>query len=74
MLKTYFCKLVPGFSPDQNQTSLGQFSGLYRSIIIEKKWNFCIWLAVTGSFRQGGCQNTLKSLYILKENSELHKY
>ena len=60
--KTYFCELVPGFSPDRNQTSLGQFSGLSRSIIIEKKLNFGIWVAVTGSFRKGAWQNTLKSL------------
>ena len=43
MLKTYFCELVLGFSPDQNQTSLGQFYGLSRSIIIKKKLNFCIF-------------------------------
>jgi len=29
MLKTYFCKLVLGFSPNQNQSSLGQFSGVW---------------------------------------------
>jgi hypothetical protein len=62
MLKTYFCELVPGFLPDRNQTSLGQFSGLSRLIIIEKKLNFALWFTVTGSFRKGACQNTLKSL------------
>ena len=38
--KTYFCELVPGFSPDRNQTSLGHFSGLSRSIVFEKKVEF----------------------------------
>ncbi len=52
--KTYFRELVPGFLPDQNQTSLGQFSGLSRSIIIEKKFKFALWFTVTGSFRKGG--------------------
>ena len=43
MLKTYFCELVLGFLPDRNQTSLGQFYGVSRSIIIKKKLNFCIF-------------------------------
>ena len=43
MLKTYFCELVLGFLPNRNQTSLGQFYGLSRSIIIKKKLNFCIF-------------------------------
>ncbi len=50
MLKTYFCELVPGFSLNLDQTTAGIFSGLSRSIIIEKKLNFVLWLAITGSF------------------------
>ena len=52
--KTYFCELVPVFLPDRNQTSLGLFSELSRSIIIEKKLKFALWFTVTGSFRKGG--------------------
>ena len=63
MLKTYFCELVPGFSPDRNQTSLGQFSGLSRSIIIEKKLNFALWSAITGSFiKRGVSKHTQKPI------------
>ena len=62
MRKTYFCELVLGFSTDRNQTSLGQFSGLSRSIIIEKKLNFCMWMAVKDSFIKWAWQNTLKTL------------
>ncbi len=54
MLKTYFCELVPGFLPDRNQTSLGQFSGLSRSIIIKKKLNFAFWFTIIGSFIERG--------------------
>jgi hypothetical protein len=38
--KTYFGELVPGFSPDRNQTSAEMFSGVWISIIIEKKLKF----------------------------------
>ncbi len=38
--KTYFCKLVLGFSPDRNQTSTERFAGEWISIIIKKSWTF----------------------------------
>ncbi len=54
MLKTYFCELVSGFFLNLNQTTLVIISGLSRSIIIEKKWNFVLWLAIIGSFKKVG--------------------
>ncbi len=53
MLKTYFCKLVPGFSLNLDQTTAVIFSGLSGSIIIKKKLNFVLWLAITGHLRKG---------------------
>ena len=62
MLKTYFCELVLGFSPDQNQTTAVIFCGLSRSIIIEKMLNFVLWLALKGYFRKGDWPNIPQSL------------
>ncbi len=41
MLKTYFYELVSDFFLNLNQTTLVIISGLSRSIIIEKKVEFC---------------------------------
>ena len=43
--KNYFCELVPGFLPDRNQTSAEIFSGVWISIIIEKKLKFLFTVA-----------------------------
>ncbi len=53
MSKTYFCELVSGFFLNLNQTTAVIISGLSRSIIIEKKWNFVLWLARISSFKNG---------------------
>ncbi len=53
MLKTYFCELVSGFLLNLDQTTAVIFSGLSRSIIIEKMLNFVLWLAIIGSFIKG---------------------
>ncbi len=45
LFKTYFCELVLGFSPDQNQTTAEMFSGKWLSIIIEKKLKFQLTFA-----------------------------
>ncbi len=45
MFKTYFCELVSGFSLNLDQTTAVIFSGLSRSIIIEKNLNCVLWLA-----------------------------
>ncbi len=37
-----------------DQTTAVIISGLSRSIIIEKKWNFVLWLAIIGSFTRSG--------------------
>ncbi len=58
--KSPFDELVPGFWAHHNQTSLGLFSGLSLSIIIEKKLNFDLWVSTTGSFRVGARQNAPK--------------
>ncbi len=52
MSKTYFCELVSGFFLNLNQTTAVIISGLSRSIIIEKKWNFVLWLARISSFKK----------------------
>ncbi len=54
MWKTYFCELVSGFLLNLDQTTAVIFSGLSRSIIIEKMLNFALWLATTVSFKKGG--------------------
>ncbi len=59
-VQSHFDELVPGFWAYHNQTSLGLFSGLSLSIIIEKKLNFDLWVSTTGSFRVGARQNAPK--------------
>ncbi len=46
MSKIYFYELVSVFFLNLNQTTAVIISGLSRSIIIEKKWNFVLWLAL----------------------------
>ncbi len=46
MSKTYFCELVSVFFLNLDQTTAVIIYGLSRSIIIEKKWNFVLWLAL----------------------------
>ncbi len=41
MSKPYFCELVSGFFLNLDQTTVVIIYGRSRSIIIEKKWNFC---------------------------------
>ncbi len=53
MSKTYFCELVSGFLLNLDQTTAVIFSGLSRSIIIEKMLNFVLWLAITGPLGKG---------------------
>ncbi len=53
MSKTYFCELVSGFFLNLDQTTAVIIYGLSRSIIIEKKWNFVLWLARISSFKKG---------------------
>ncbi len=62
MLKTYFCELVSGFFLNLNQTTAVIISGLSRSIIIEKKWNFVLWLARISSFKNGAWSHITKGL------------
>ncbi len=52
MSKTYFCELVSVFFLQSNQTTAVIISGLSRSIIIEKNWNFVLWLARISSFNK----------------------
>ncbi len=54
MSKTLFCELVSGFFLNLDQTTAVIISGISRSIIIEKKWNFVLWLALIGSFTTSG--------------------
>ncbi len=60
MSKTYFCELVSVFF--LNQTTAVIISGLSRSIIIEKKWNFVLWLALISSFKNGAWPHITKVL------------
>ncbi len=54
MSKTYFCELVSGFfSQPRIQTTVVIIYGRSRSIIIEKKLNFVLWLARISSFKKG---------------------
>ncbi len=53
MLKTYFCELVSDFFLNLDQTTAVIIYGLSRSIIIEKKWNFVLWLARISSLQRG---------------------
>ncbi len=49
MSKTYFFELVSGFFLNLDQTTVVIIYGRSRSIIIEKKWNFVLWLALISS-------------------------
>ncbi len=68
MFKTYFCKLVLGFSPNRNQTTAEMFSGQWPSIIIKKNveisthfWNGAPkHLKVTGQFYEKGYNSWTK--------------
>ncbi len=62
MLKTYFCELVSAFFLNLNQTTAVIISGLSRSIIIEKKWKFVLWLALISSFKNGAWLHITKGL------------
>ncbi len=53
MSKTYFCELVSVFFLNLDQTTVVIIYGRSRSIIIEKKWNFVLWLARISSFKKG---------------------
>ncbi len=53
MSKTYFCELVSGFFLNLDQTTVVIIYGCSRSIIIEKKWKFVLWLALISSFKNG---------------------
>ncbi len=62
MSKTYFCELVSVFFLNLNKTTLVTISGLSRSKIIEKKWNFVLWLALISSFKNGAWPHITKGL------------
>ncbi len=62
MSKTYFCELVSGFFLNLDQTTAVIIYGLSRSIIIEKKWNFVLWLARISSFKKGTWLDITKGL------------
>ncbi len=53
MSKTYFCELVSGFFLNLDQTTVVIIYGRSRSIIIEKKWNFVLWLARIAHLKNG---------------------
>ncbi len=62
MSKTYFYELVSGFFLNLDQTTAVIISGLSRSIIIKKKWNFVLWLARISSFKNGAWSHITKDL------------
>ncbi len=62
MSKNYICKLVSGFFLNLDQTTVVIIYGCSRSIIIEKKWNFVLWLARISSFKKGAWSHKLKGL------------
>ncbi len=62
MSKTYFCELVSVFLLSLDKTTLVIISGLSRSIIIEKKWKFVLWLALISSFKNGAWPHITKGL------------
>ncbi len=62
MSKTYFCELVSGFFLNLDQTTLVIIYRRSRSIIIEKKWNFVLWLAIISSFKKGAWSHISKGL------------
>ncbi len=62
MSKNYFCELVSVFFLNLNQTTVVIIYGRSRSIIIEKKWNFVLWLALIRSFKNGAWPHIIKGL------------
>ncbi len=62
MSKTYFCELVSGFLLNFDQTTAVIIYGRSRSIIIEKIWNFVLWLALIRSFKNGAWPHITKGL------------
>ncbi len=62
MSKNYICELVSGFFINLNQTTAVIISGLSRSIIIEKMWNFVLWFALISSFKNGAWPHIIKGL------------
>ncbi len=62
MSKNYFCELVSGFFLNLDQTTVVIIYGRSRSIIIEKKWNFVLWLARICSFIKGAWSHITKGL------------
>ncbi len=62
MSKTYFCELVSGFFLNLDQTTVVIIYGRSRSIIIEKMWNFVLWLARISSFKKGAWSHISKGL------------
>ncbi len=62
MSKTYFCKLVSGFFLNLESNHCNIIYGRSRSIIIEKKWEFCLWLALISSFKNGAWPHITKGL------------
>ncbi len=62
MSTTYFSELVSGFFLNLNQTTAVIISGLSRSIIIEKKWKFVLWLTLISSFKNGAWPHITKGL------------
>ncbi len=65
MSKTYFCELVSGFFLNLDQTTVVIIYGRSRSIIIEKKWNFVLWLAI-GLFKKVGGHITQRPIKLNK--------
>ncbi len=62
MSKTYFCELVSVFFLNLDQTTVVIIYGRSRSIIIEKKWNFVLWLAGISSFKKGAWSHITRGL------------
>ncbi len=62
MSKTYFCKLVSGFFLNLDQTTAVIIFRLSSLIIIDKKWNFVLWLARIISFKKGAWSHITKDL------------
>ncbi len=62
MSKNYICELVSVFFINLDQTTLVIIYGRSRSIIIEKIWNFVLWLARISSFKNGAWPHMTKGL------------
>ncbi len=70
MSKNYICELVSGFFINLDQTTVVIIYGRSRSIIIEKMWNFVLWLARISSFKKGGLVTHNQRPIKLKQNLE----